>query len=69
MWRNLADSDGDDNNTGPDDPGNLGGFVPLYYWSSTEHNLYNAWGQLFRDGYQDYDAKNDTFGVRAVRAF
>lgn len=69
MWRNLADSDGDGENTGPDDSNNLGGFDPLYYWSSTEYDLYNAWGQLFHDGYQDYDAKNDTFGVRAVRAF
>ena len=45
------------------------GFASAYYWSSTEDGSNYAWGQDFDDGYQDYDGKNGTYRVRAVRAF
>ena len=69
MWENLADSDGDDSNSGPDDPGNLGGFANEYYWSSSEHNSITAWIQYFGNGHQSILDKKDTLRVRAVRAF
>jgi hypothetical protein len=39
------------------------------YWSSTEFNSYNAWVQYFYNGDQGYNSKDNTFFVRAVRAF
>ena len=70
MWTNLADSDGDGQNTGPSDPNNLGGFSAVGYWSSTEINYDNAWLQNFYNGFQDfYFSKNSNFYVRSVRAF
>jgi hypothetical protein len=69
MWHNLADSDGDGTNSGPADPNNTGGFAADWYWSSTEFDGSNAWGQYFSDGDQ-YDNDKTDFGyVRAVRAF
>jgi hypothetical protein len=47
----------------------IGGFANYYYWSSTEFNNGNAWGQYFFYGYQDGLNKNDDYVVRAVRAF
>ena len=42
----------------------------IYYWSSTEDDIDNAWVQDFFDGAQDNTNKNNTYGrVRAVRAF
>ena len=49
--------------------GNVGGFADANYWSSTEANPFNAWGQYFVNGDQDYNSKNVTYYVRAVRAF
>lgn len=70
LWDNLADSDGDGNNTGPTDPNNLGGFAVNHYWSSTEgNNFYFAWEQYFSNGGQLPDGKVFTYYVRAVRAF
>ena len=49
---------------------NGGSAFPLdYYWSSTESNIGNAWLQDFYNGFQGDNNKNDTFRVRAVRAF
>jgi hypothetical protein len=39
------------------------------YWSSSQYNRYNAWGQRFSDGYQNDTHKNTALSVRAVRAF
>jgi hypothetical protein len=47
----------------------IGGFSNYFYWSSTELNNYNAWGQNFYNGYQGYGLKNGVDSVRAVRAF
>jgi hypothetical protein len=47
----------------------IGGFSDNYYWSSTEDDANNAWGQHFDGGYQYYYGKNYTNGVIAVRAF
>jgi hypothetical protein len=48
----------------------VGGFSVNYYWSSTEYDSGNAWGQDFFDGYQFYRSKGTTtIRVRAVRAF
>jgi hypothetical protein len=45
-------------------------FTSNYYWSSTEFvsNL-AAWGYNFHDQFQWYYFKDNTYGVRAVRAF
>jgi len=46
------------------------GFVDDYYWSSSENDAYDAWIQLFEDGWQDkYFIKGFPFYVRPVRAF
>lgn len=69
MWFNLADSDHDGNNSGPNDPNNLAGFSTLTYWSSTEADFDRAWDQLFRIGLADRSFKANTWQVRAIRAF
>ena len=68
MWENLADSDGNNSNSGPSDPNNIGGFEVTFYWSSSEFNDFNAWGQYFSDGNQLNLNKNFD-RVRAIRAF
>jgi hypothetical protein len=40
-----------------------------FYWSSTEYDHYNAWGQYFGNGNQFYYNKTNAGHVRAVRAF
>ena len=45
------------------------GFAADYYWSSSEFNEENAWGQYFYNGDQDSSWKFDTYFVRPVRAF
>ena len=40
-----------------------------YYWSSTEYDTNNVWGQDFSANYQSADGKHYTGNVRAVRAF
>ena len=40
-----------------------------YYWSSSQGNSYDSWLQRFSDGNQYHTTKEDTFSVRAVRAF
>jgi hypothetical protein len=49
----------------------IGGFTNFNYWSSTENENDNgrAWGQYFFNGFQNYFVKNNTYHVRAVRAF
>ena len=48
----------------------IGGFVEEnYYWSSTEGGSLTAWTQDFYAGNQNYNYKNLTWYVRAVRAF
>ena len=50
----------------------FGGFTGGDYWSSTEHanlNLNIAWNQRFLNGNQNYPFKDDTYYVRAIRAF
>jgi hypothetical protein len=44
-------------------------FANGYYWSSTESNSDDAWGQGFDSGVQDYGSKSYTLPIRAVRAF
>jgi hypothetical protein len=75
MWENLADTDGDNANTGPDDPNNLGGFVAGFYWSSSESSINNANNVLFSASGGDPDdkrklgGKNSALSVRAIRSF
>ena len=47
------------------------GFIPLFYWSSSEVDAVTAWGQDFSKGNQrDFDGKTaSTYYVRPVRAF
>lgn len=48
----------------------VGGFANDYYWSSTEYSGIFAWVHVFSGGgIQDYITKNNSFRVRAVRAF
>ena len=50
--------------------GNIGGFAMGYYWSSTEYDNDDAWGQMFHYGIQNYLPKEGASqDVRAVRAF
>ena len=49
--------------------GNVGGFASGIYWSSTEFDNFNAWGQNFYFGSQNFGSKLTNFSVRAVRAF
>ena len=46
----------------------IGGFANYFYWSSTEFASSNAWGQGFGSGFQDFNNKDLTYYVRAVRA-
>ena len=39
------------------------------YWSSSEYDSNNAWGQNFANGSQNDNSKTNAFNVRAVRAF
>ena len=39
------------------------------YWSSSQCDYNHSWLQRFSDGNQDYYSKNNTYSVRAVRAF
>jgi hypothetical protein len=47
----------------------LGGFTADWYWSSSQKNSLNAWGQGFGDGSRAAYGKNYPSRVRAVRAF
>ena len=47
----------------------VGGFANVNYWSSTEVDTGHAWYQTFEYGYPYNYNKNNTFPVRAVRAF
>jgi hypothetical protein len=51
----------------------ISGATPLppniFYWSSTELDENSAWLFHFFSGYANFDLKNDTYYVRAVRAF
>ena len=47
----------------------VGGFVNDYYWSSSEYSAFSAWFQNFNKGGFHYDLKENTYRVRAVRAF
>ena len=47
----------------------IGGFANNYYWSSTEGDNLDAWGQNFLDGLQFPSFKDYFSYVRAVRAF
>lgn len=45
----------------------IGGFSSAFYWSSTEYNNTNAWGQDFTDGSQVSYGKYPTSKCRCVR--
>ena len=52
----------------------IGGFANFIFWSSTEYDDRNAWGQDFRDGLQSVSNQGDysesaKYNVRAVRDF
>jgi TolB-like protein len=50
----------------------LGSFLNTKYWSSSSYNSFSttyALNQNFRNGEKDYDPSDNTFAVRAVRAF
>jgi len=43
--------------------------APSFYWSSTESSTQDAWYQGFVGGIQFFATKNNTYYIRAVRAF
>jgi len=47
----------------------IGGFASVFFWSSTESINNEAWGQFLGSGNQADYGKNNTYYVRAVRAF
>lgn len=47
----------------------VGGFADVNYWSSSETNNVLAWFQFFDNGFQNFNIKNSTYYVRAIRAF
>ena len=47
----------------------VGGFANSSYWSSTEFDYYYAFNLVFTFGQQSYDFKNNSYHVRAIRAF
>jgi hypothetical protein len=48
----------------------IGGFMSIYYWSSSEYSSIQAWGSNFYDGIQyPFSKDNGSILVRAVRAF
>jgi serine/threonine-protein kinase len=47
----------------------IGGFASYFYWSSTEDDNDNAWGQNFRNGNQLTNVKGFPEYVRAIRSF
>ena len=47
----------------------IGGFSDSYYWSSTELNDVNAWGQYFGNGETRSFSKNSMFRIRPIRSF
>ena len=47
----------------------VGGFSSNVYCSSSEFNGSNAWTQRFTDGFQTWNFKDNSYRVRAVRAF
>ena len=49
----------------------IGGFTPLWYWSSSEHLSKDVWGQDFNSGEQDIVNRKKSSGgfFRAIRAF
>ena len=47
----------------------IGGFAAGAYWSSKESDDFNAWAQIFDDGFQNYANKDYQGYVRAVRTF
>ncbi|MFG9949782.1 DUF1566 domain-containing protein [Pseudomonas aeruginosa] len=46
--------------------GNITNFQNAYYWSSTEYFTNNAWGQIFTNGIQNFNNKNNVYRVRCV---
>ena len=47
----------------------VGGFAGAYYWSSSEVDATSVWATFFSGFSEGSILKNDTFRVRAVRAF
>lgn len=48
----------------------IGGFAGnVYYWSSTEYDIDNAWMQNFSGGQMNYYTKSSTNYIRAIRFF
>lgn len=47
----------------------VGGFGGSMYWSSTENDVNNAWGQIIPGGNQGLNNKGSNFKVRAIRRF
>lgn len=47
----------------------IGGFLGICYWSSSEYDAANAWGEYFNYANQNATLKYYGGGVRAVRSF
>jgi len=42
-------------------------FAVVNYWSSSEYSASRAWAQYFGNGSQEYNSKNNSYRVRAIR--
>jgi hypothetical protein len=49
--------------------GDVNGFQPVNYWSSTEDISTSAWGENFPNGTSTSLTKSNTYSVRAVRRY
>jgi hypothetical protein len=47
----------------------LGGFEGKMYWSSSQYDNFNAWGQNFNNGSKGQHSKRFEYSVRTIRAF
>ncbi len=48
---------------------NIGGFANAFYWSSSEFNSNTAFEQLFSNGFDVNNVKDNSIRVRAIRTF
>ena len=63
----ILDNDGDDSTNGLNQEYDRTTFG--MYWSSTERNFERAWAYKALSGDSSHFSKDDTYRVRAIRAF
>ncbi len=72
IFENLADADGNNENLGLEDEGNIGKLLVKEYWSSSEDSSdseIHAFGVWMGNGFVSDDNKDRNKHVRAIRSF